>query len=69
MINTSLAGTAVAAIGILLAQPALGQTDDTKLGTVNFETSCKPDAQQLFNRAMLYQHSFCAHRSRYSRMR
>jgi len=34
-----------------------GQSDD-KLGTVNFETSCKPEAQKLFNQAMLYQHSF-----------
>ena len=33
------------------------QTDD-KLGTVNFETSCKPEAQKLFNQGMLYQHSF-----------
>ncbi len=29
-----------------------------KLGTVNFETSCKPEAQKLFNQGMLYQHSF-----------
>ena len=41
-----------------LAQPALGQTDDTKLGKVHFETSCKPEAQKHFDRAMLYQHSF-----------
>ncbi|HSS83101.1 MAG TPA: tetratricopeptide repeat protein [Reyranella sp.] len=37
---------------------ALGQTDDNKLGTVHFETSCKPEAQKLFDRGMLYQHSF-----------
>jgi hypothetical protein len=36
----------------------MAQSDDNKLGTVNFETSCKPEAQQLFNRGMLYQHSF-----------
>jgi hypothetical protein len=35
-----------------LAVPA----DD--LGKVHFETSCKPDAQQQFDQAMLYQHSF-----------
>src|SRR6266705_3073840 len=40
-----------------IAQPALGQSDD-KLGIVNFETSCKPEAQKLFNQGMLYQHSF-----------
>ena len=41
----------------LCAQPALAQ-NDSKLGKVNFETSCKPEAQKLFNQAMLYQHSF-----------
>ena len=41
-----------------LTQPAFGQLDDTKLGKVHFETSCKPEAQKHFNRAMLYQHSF-----------
>src|SRR5882757_4684456 len=56
MKNTSFAVAAIAA-GLLLAQPALGQSDD-KLGVVNFETSCKPEAQKLFNQAMLYQHSF-----------
>src|SRR3954470_22176054 len=48
----------VVAAGISLAQPAIGQTDDTKLGKVHFETSCKPEAQKHFDRAMLYQHSF-----------
>ena len=49
---------AAAAAGLVLAQPAFGQVDDTKFGKVHFETSCKPDAQKHFNRAMLYQHSF-----------
>ena len=57
MKNTSFAVAAIAAAGISLAQPALAQSDD-KLGIVNFETSCKPEAQKLFNQAMLYQHSF-----------
>jgi len=57
MKNTSFAVAAVTAAGLSLAQPALGQSDD-KLGIVNFETSCKPEAQKLFNRGMLYQHSF-----------
>jgi tetratricopeptide (TPR) repeat protein len=49
---------AAAAAGLFVTQPAFGQLDDTKLGKVNFETSCKPEAQKHFNRAMLYQHSF-----------
>ena len=54
---TTIAFATVAIVS--LAQPAFGQTDrQKKLGTVHFETSCKPEAQKLFNRAMLYQHSF-----------
>jgi hypothetical protein len=51
---SSLAGAAM----ISLAQPAFGQSDDKTLGTVHFETSCKPEAQKLFDRGMLFQHSF-----------
>src|SRR6202022_4654244 len=58
MNKTSLAVAAIAATGVSLALSALGQTDDSKLGTVHFETSCKPEAQKLFDGAMLYQHSF-----------
>ena len=36
----------------------LRTSDDKKLGKVHFETSCKPEAQKLFDRGMLYQHSF-----------
>jgi hypothetical protein len=57
MKNTSFAVAAIAAAGLSLAQPASAQSDD-RLGTVNFETSCKPEAQKLFNLGMLYQHSF-----------
>src|SRR5438105_5093103 len=53
---STIAATAVA--GLILTQPTLGQTDDAKLGKVHFETSCKPEAQRHFDRAMLYQHSF-----------
>jgi hypothetical protein len=49
---------ASAATIISLAQPGFGQSDDKKLGTVHFETSCTPEAQKLFDRGMLYQHSF-----------
>src|SRR5438270_12781066 len=48
----------ILAAGISLAQPAVAQSDDSKLGKVHFETSCKPEAQKHFDRAMLYQHSF-----------
>jgi hypothetical protein len=58
MIKTPFAIAATAAVGLSFAQPALGQSDFNKLGTVHFETSCKPDAQKLFDSAMLYQHSF-----------
>ncbi|QWG13851.1 hypothetical protein KMZ29_03830 [Bradyrhizobium sediminis] len=58
MIKTSFAIAAGLAAGISLAQPAFAQSGDEKLGTVHFETSCKPEAQKLFNRGMLYQHSF-----------
>jgi tetratricopeptide (TPR) repeat protein len=51
----AVAFTAVA--GISLAQPAFAQSEQ-KLGKVHFVTSCKPEAQKHFNRAMLYQHSF-----------
>jgi tetratricopeptide (TPR) repeat protein len=44
--------------GVSLAQPSLAQTDPGKLGTMHFETSCKPEAQKSFDRGMLYQHSF-----------
>ncbi len=49
---------AIAAAGIGVAQPALGQSADQELGKVHFPTSCKPAAQTQFDRAMLYQHSF-----------
>src|SRR6476620_4066806 len=57
MKNTSFAVAAIAAAGFSLAQPSFGQSNE-KLGIVNFETSCKPEAQKLFNQGMLYQHSF-----------
>ncbi len=58
MKTTSFAISALVAAGFSLAPPASGQTDDSKLGKVHFDTSCKPGAQRLFDRAMLYQHSF-----------
>src|ERR1700676_2113567 len=58
MMKTPFAIAATAAVGLSFAQPALGQSDGNKLGTVHFETSCKPEAQKLFDGGMLYQHSF-----------
>ncbi len=55
---TSFAIAAMAAAGVSLAPSAFGHEDDKKLGEVHFETSCTPEAQKLFNRGMLYQHSF-----------
>ena len=46
-----------AGIAIALGQPGVGLAGED-LGKVHFATSCKPEAQQLFDRAMLYQHSF-----------
>src|SRR5258707_2237373 len=54
--RTALAMPVALSAGFALAQPA--QAGDDKLGNVNFETSCNPEAQKLFNQAMLYQHSF-----------
>src|SRR5215510_2163769 len=58
MIKTLCGAAALVSTVTVLAQPAFGQVDDSKLGKVHFETSCKPDAQKLFDRAMLYQHPF-----------
>jgi tetratricopeptide (TPR) repeat protein len=54
--RTTLAIATALSAGLALAQPA--HAGDDKLGQVNFETSCKPEAQKLFNQGMLYQHSF-----------
>src|SRR6266699_4059023 len=58
MMKTPFAIAATAAVGLSFAQPALGQSDGNQFGTVHFETSCKPEAQKLFDSGMLYQHSF-----------
>lgn len=56
--RTTIAIAVTLSAGISLAQPAPAWANDEKLGIVNFETSCKPEAQRLFNQGMLYQHSF-----------
>src|ERR1700712_513254 len=50
--------TTLAVAIALSAGLSLAQAGDDKLGKVNFETSCKVEAQKLFNQGMLYQHSF-----------
>jgi tetratricopeptide (TPR) repeat protein len=56
--RTTLAMAVALSAGLSLSQTAYGQAGDEKLGKVNFETSCTPEAQKLFNGGMLYQHSF-----------
>jgi hypothetical protein len=57
MVRTGLVATAIIAVSCGFGQSALA-TPPEALGKVHFETSCKPDAQQRFDQAMLYQHSF-----------
>ena len=49
---------ATAAATVCVSQPAVSAPQSKQLGSVNFETSCTPAAQKLFNQGMLYQHSF-----------
>ena len=44
--------------GVSLGRPVYAQSGDDNLGKVHFETSCNAEAQKLFDRGMLYQHSF-----------
>ena len=48
----------VALAAATFSQIAASQSAEERLGKVHFATSCKPQAQELFDRAMLYQHSF-----------
>jgi hypothetical protein len=47
-----------AAVAALYGDPAISASGSKQLGKVNFETTCAPAAQKLFNQGMLYQHSF-----------
>ena len=58
-----LAASFLSASAIACAAPAFARQGDKILGVVHFETSCTPSAQTLFDRAMLYQHSFWYSRS------
>ena len=57
MVRTPLSMVTVLAV-ISFAHPVSAQLGDDKLGKVHFETSCNAEAQKLFDRGMLYQHSF-----------
>src|SRR5262249_42876116 len=48
----------VALAAVTFSQIAASQSAEERLGKVHFATSCKPEAQELFDRGMLYQHSF-----------
>lgn len=50
--------TAIVASAVALSGQAFAQASSEQLGTVRFETSCSPEAQKLFDKGMLYQHSF-----------
>ena len=50
MMKTPFATTATAAAELAIAQAALRLSGDLKTGIVNFETSCKPEAENLFQR-------------------
>jgi hypothetical protein len=51
-------GAVVGLVAATISQPAASQSAEQRLGKVHFATSCEPQAQELFDRAMLYQHSF-----------
>ncbi len=44
--------------GFAAYTPASSEPQAKQLGKVHFATTCTPEAQKLFDRAMLYQHSF-----------
>ena len=58
MTKTSLAAGAALASLFAVAGPAIAHGAKDQLGTVHFPTSCTPEAQAAFDRAMLFQHSF-----------
>ena len=58
MIKDPFAVAAMAATGASLALSPPSDKPTTQARQVHFETSCTPEAQKLFDRGMLYQHSF-----------
>jgi tetratricopeptide (TPR) repeat protein len=58
MNRTVIAAAAVLVAAMTATDAARAHEGDELLGKVHFATSCTPEAQALFDRAMLYQHSF-----------
>lgn len=58
MSRSVIATAAVLLAAMAFASAAEAHEGDDTLGKVHFSTSCTPEAQVLFDRAMLYQHSF-----------
>jgi tetratricopeptide (TPR) repeat protein len=58
MNRTAIAAAAMLVATLTLNGAAQAHEGAESLGKVHFETSCTPEAQALFDRAMLYQHSF-----------
>jgi hypothetical protein len=57
--NRNVIGAAVLlAASLAFTRAATAHEGEASLGKVHFPTSCTPQAQALFDRAMLYQHSF-----------
>jgi hypothetical protein len=50
MMKTLFATTATTAVELAIAQAALRPPGDIKTGIMNLETSCKPEAENLFQR-------------------
>ena len=57
MTKTALAAAAALASLLAAAEPGLAH-EGKELGKMHFQTSCTPEAQTLFDQAMLFQHSF-----------
>ena len=58
MNRTGIAAAAALVAAMTLTNAARAHEGEESLGKVHFPTSCTPEAQALFDRAMLYQHSF-----------
>ncbi|HYZ64774.1 MAG TPA: hypothetical protein VE650_20150 [Acetobacteraceae bacterium] len=57
-VSATQLATVIGLISAAVAPPQAARADDQALGRVHFETSCTPEAAALFDKGMLYQHSF-----------
>ena len=58
MNRTAIAAATLLVVAMTFTHAARAHEGGDALGKVHFPTSCTPEAQALFDRAMLYQHSF-----------